>query len=824
MINTGFPDKIALVTNQGEVSYSELFRHIQQYADLFPDHRGEKIAIFATNRAEWIYAFYAGWVNGCAVVTIDAGASPDDVAYILRDCQPTLIFTADEQISVLNQAIDLCGIRPVVISFDQQAQAPLTQKVFSGFSYDPAALAVIIYTSGTTGYPKGVMLSYQNLLANVQAVSEKIPIFRPERQVLVLLPLHHIFPLAGSMMAPLYIGGTVVMAPSMQASDILSTMQKNRVNIMIGVPRLYELLYKSIFAKIKERKVAHALFKLLSFFNARSLIKKVFKQVHQGLGGHLEILVAGGAALDPVVGNFFYKMGFEVLEGFGMTEAAPMITFTRPGKVRIGSTGQVLPGLKLEVRDGELVASGPNIMMGYYNNPEETAEVLKDGWLYTGDLGEIDRKGYVRITGRKKEIIVLANGKNISPVELELKLAATSPLIKEVAVFLDKDLLHALIVCDNQQLREKAIDDAKQYFRKQFFPLYNSQVSSYKRINKFTLIDTEIPRTRLGKIQRFLLPALAGNVVKQKKQEVKDQGPVYAALSEYMTQVTGAVIHPDAHLEYDLALDSLAKISIIDFIEKNYGITLTEREFAQFGTMGAMVSYVDSHKKFSKHQEVNWSDIIREKVHLKLPKTWPTFMLIKSTALSFFSVYFRFSARGIKNLPEGPCIIAPNHQSFFDGLFVASFLKPRTMNKTYFFAKKKHVNTHFLSFMAKTNNVIVVDSSTDVKESIQKMAQVLKKGKKIIVFPEGTRTHNGTLGEFKRTFAILSKELEVPVVPVAIDGAYRALPRGSIFPRPFTRVRVNFMRPVYPQNYTVDGIMQKTVQLIKKRLGYTEKR
>jgi long-chain acyl-CoA synthetase len=605
----------------------------------------------------------------------------------------------------------------------------------------------------------------------------------------------------------------------MQSADILETLKKNQVNIMIGVPRLYELLYKGIRAKIQEKAIARLLFKILSSLNARGLAKKIFKKVHEGLGGHLEVMVAGGAALNPEVGKFFYALGFDVLEGYGMTEAAPMITFTRPGHIRIGYTGQALPGLRVETRDGEIVASGPNIMMGYYNRPEETAEVLKDGWLYTGDLGTIDKQGFLRITGRKKEIIVLANGKNISPVELETRLASMVAYIKDVAVFMHKEMLHALIVVDQDALDKAGITDARQYFREKGLPDFNKEISTYKRITQFTLSEVEIPRTKLGKIQRFLLPEFIEKTQPVKKKVPLPVGEEYRSIHAFLEQVCEKSVAPDDHLEYDVALDSLGRISVIDFIEKNFGVAIAETEFQKYPTLSQLAAYVSEHKKWQKNQEISWSEIIKEKVHLKLPTTWPTFMLMKNTALSFFSVYFRFSANGMKNLPDGPCIIAPNHQSFFDGLFVASFMKRKTMTKTYFFAKKKHVNTLLLNFMAKRNNIIVVDTSSGLKESIQKMADVLKSGKKIIVFPEGTRTHDGALGEFKRTFAILSKELEVPVVPVAIDGAFRALPRGAYFPRPFTRVRVSFMNPVYPEHYTVDGLTQKIWQVIQKKLG-----
>ncbi len=818
MINTGYPENAALITREGQITYSELFRNIQQYADSFSHKKTELVAIFAPNSVEWVYSFFAAWANGSAVVPIDAGSSKEDVAYILDDCKPGLLFAAPGQRALLEESLALSTERPEIRYFGELELPPVRTPDLPVLDADPMKMAVIIYTSGTTGSPKGVMLSFANLNANVKGVTEDIRIYREERQVLVLLPLHHIFPLAGSMLAPLKVGAAMVMAPSMQSDELLATLKQNQVAIMIGVPRLYELLYKSIRAKIQAKWIARLFYSIVSTLKTRKLAKKLFHQVHETLGGHLEILVAGGAALNPEVGKFFHVLGFEVLEGYGMTEAAPMITFTRPGHVVIGSAGQALPGLQIETRNGEIVAKGPNIMMGYFNRPDETAEVLKEGWLHTGDLGEIDAKGYLRITGRRKEILVLPSGKNINPVELELKLATYAAFIKESAVLLHQEVLHALIVLDPAKMPAEAAIDPERYFRESVFPAYNQSVASYKRITQFTLTETELPRTKLSKVQRFKLEESLGSRRKVQQQQSGPLPEAWREISRFLEELTGKVVSPSDHLEYDLALDSLGKISLIDWITKNYGVEIAEDAFKNYPTAEKLAAWVSENKQWSKHQEISWSDIIREKVHLKLPTTWPTIHLIKNTALSFFTLYFRFSAHGVKNLPEGPCIIAPNHQSFFDGLFVASMLKWKIMRKTYFFAKQKHVNTGFLRFLANSNNVIVVDTNKDLKESIQKMAEVLKKGRKIIVFPEGTRTKDGALGEFKRTFAILSKELEVPVVPVVIDGAYRALPRGAVFPRPFARVRVSFQPPVYPHDDSYDTISGKIRQIISNKL------
>lgn len=813
MINTQYIDQIALITKEKSYTYNELFEKINQYSKLFEGKGYQKIAIHSENREDWIFAFYAGWKNNCIVIPIDFLASVDDVSYILNDCTPEMVFISSDMISKIEKVKPTLNYTPEFINFDELELKSISTDFSWDVPNDKETTAVIIYTSGTTGNPKGVMLSFKNLLANIKGVSEEVEIYTKDRQVLLLLPLHHIFPLAGSMAAPLVVGGTIVMAPSMQSSDLLETLKNNKVNIMIGVPRLYDLLYKGLKAKIYASTVGKVVFKLVKAINSKKIAKKVLKKVHDGFGGHLEFLVAGGASLNKETGSFFRALGFEVLEGYGMTEASPMITFTRPGKVRIGSPGHILPGLSVEIRDDEICAKGDNIMKGYYNRPEETADVLKDGWLYTGDLGKFDKDGFLYITGRKKEIIVLQNGKNINPVELEQKLEKIE-YIKEAGVFPKNDKLHAVIVPDYEALSKNEIRDPQRFFKNEIIPAFNRELTSYKRIMKYALIKEEIPRTRLGKIQRFKLDELYENPVKKYVQTTHPLSEEYVAIKSFIESQVDMTISPDDHLEFDIALDSLGKLTLIDFIERTFGVKIEEENLLKFPSIRTMVDHIKENKMFHNMEMPNWSEILKEKINLKLPKSWLTLPLFIKSTKGFLRLYFKFNSRGHDQLPEGPAIIAPNHQSFFDALFVTAYLKRKTIKETYFYAKRKHVRTKLFRFLAGKNNVIVMDLNNDLKESIQKMAAVLKSGKKIMIFPEGTRSKNGELGDFKKTFAILSKELNVPVIPVAITGANKALPVGSRFPKPFTKVRVKYLEPIYPQDYTFDTLTEKVKESI----------
>ncbi len=678
---------------------------------------------------------------------------------------------------------------------------------------------MIIYTSGTTGSPKGVMLSYDNLLANIESVSHHVNIFTPERNVMVMLPLHHIFPLLGSLVAPLYVGAVTAFTASLNTADIMDTLQNNQIAIIIGVPRFYNLLRKGIKDKINKKAILRMLFKLAEKVNSMGFSRKLFKSLHHKFGGHVTYLVCGGAKLDEEVCRDYLTLGFEILEGFGMTEAAPMITFTRPGRVRPGSAGESMPTLEVTSMDGEIVARGRNIMQGYFNREEETAEVLVDGWLHTGDLGYMDDEGYIHITGRRKEIMVLSNGKNINPEEIENKIGLMSELVSEIGVFMKNDALHAAIFPDFKKVAENSIQNLAETLKWEIIDTYNQKATPYKRIHKFIILKEELPKTRLGKIQRFKLETLADTTVAKKKDVKEPDYEEYHVIKQYLENQTDGDIHPDAHFEIDLGLDSLDKVSFLSFLQSTFGVETKEDLFVKYPTLEKMARFVQEKKVKISVGVVKWAEIFKEKIDIQLPRSWFTQNIIAGTFKVFTRLYFRFKSEGMENLPQGPYILAPNHQSSMDFLFVVSNLKSKIRKNTYFYAKEKHVRKKWIKFMADRHNVIVMDINRDLKLSLQKLAQVLKVGRNLVIFPEGTRTLDGSMGNFKKTFAILSRELNIPVVPVSIEGAIDAIPRGKKFPRPWKKIRVKYLPPVYPEDHSYDSLKDEVFNSIKLGLG-----
>lgn len=837
--------KAAIITPSHEVSYAELMQYIKGYAMLMKgalydgvsaSGTKKKVLIFSENNEEWVYAFFAIWYNGDIAVTVDATATVSDVAYIMKDSGADAIWVSPTTESVAREAVAQAGIdiRMFAIAGVEKNTEPVeAEMVFEADSNATTPLektALIIYTSGTTGSPKGVMLSYENLEANIRSVSDEVPIFNVERRTLMLLPVHHVLPLMGSVIAPITRGGGIAICPTMTGPDIMNMLCKGQIAIFIGVPRLWQTLYTGIKKKIDEKWITRTLFNICYRLQNRTLSRFIFQSVHKKMGGHLDYCVSGGAALDREIGYGLKALGLDVLEGYGMTETAPIIAFTRPGDYIPGCSGKPLPSVEVKIVDGELCTKGDNLMLGYYNRPEETAQVIdKDGFLHTGDLASIDAEGRVYITGRTKEIIVLSNGKNVQPNEIEFQIEKFDTYVKEAAVTENADQLVAIIVPQQAWAQGKSVAEMEQQLKERVIQPYNRSVENYKKVMKIVVFDGDLPRTKLDKLQRFKLKEIVnangnGNVnVNGNRNEnlkpVENLSPVEAAVTKFIAAEKHCDVRLTDHVETDLALDSLDKVSLQSFIEETFGVSINADEMADFSSVADMCKHITDESNGNDNGNgnetlatIDWHDILTntaagsracdatagtpttataptaQSAPAALPSTKGIHAFMHSLYAKLFNAYFRSNNRltikGMENVPaEGPAIIAPNHQSYFDGALAVCGMSWKGVRDYYFYATEDHVNTNGRRWMAKRHNVIIMERK-NLKTSILKMAEVLQAGKRVVIFPEGSRTFDGSLSSFRKTFAILAKELNVPIVPVCIKGAYEAMPRGRVLPTP----------------------------------------
>ena len=818
-------DRIAIMSSGKDVTYQEMLQHVSVFGSHTRELNPKKTIIFSENRIGWVYAFFSVWQNRSIAVPVDATATVSDLEYIVRDCTPECMWVSEACEKVAREVVSRLDfdVRILVINEVEKEDISgfdIVPSTLDEKSYEDDAIALIIYTSGTTGSPKGVMLTYRNLWANKAGVCDEVNVFNGKRRTLMLLPVHHVLPLMGTVIIPILQGDGIIICETLQGPDIMDALCRGKVGIFVGVPRLWQMLYSGIMKKINASFVARTLFTICKKAKSPKLSRIVFSSVHKKMGGHLDYCVCGGAALDKEIGEGLTALGINLLEGYGMTEMAPIIAFTRPGDYICGCAGLPLPSVECKIVNGELCCKGNNLMKGYYNRPEETAQVIdSDGFLHTGDLAYLDEKGRVYLTGRTKEIIVLSNGKNVQPNEIEYKLEKYENRVKEAAVVQNGDMLMGIIVPNEAWARNLSDEEVEITLKKEVIEPYNLTVTNYKKLMSIFVYRGDLPRTKLDKLQRFKLKDILkskGESVKSKVESAEEMSNEMRIIKDYIESEKKVEVHADDHLETDLAFDSLDKVGLQGFIEQTFGVDIQPEMMT---TLRSVAEKVESGKTHVDVNKMDWHEmLLANNSSLELPSTSVFYPLHAKLFKSFLKLNNRLKIVGEKNVPKkGPFIIAPNHQSFLDGPIVASGLSCKTLKNSYFFATEEHVKRPVVKSLAKRNNIIIMEKR-NLKNSILKLSEVLKLGKNVVIFPEGSRSYDGEMVPFKKTFAILSKELNVPVVPACIRGAYDVLPRGSKWIKP-KKIEVEYLPPVMPENGdTYDSISDKVRDSIQKGL------
>lgn len=800
--------KTSLIYEDEPISYEDLVKYSIFYGSKLQIAEEDKVLIFSPNRPELIYSFLGIWTQKGCVVIADYSSSVEELLYILEDSKPKYIYATQEAKEKVEKTLEGLTYKVNVLYFEDNKieQSIATNNFIAAPAENRTSL--ILYTSGTTGAPKGVVLNYKNIKSQIMALGE-YKVFQKEDRFLALLPLHHIFPLLGSVIIPLYFGSTIVFLKELASDKIIDALKKYKITIIIGVPRLYEVFHRGIMNKIKASKIATLIFNIAKNIKSQNIKKKLFKKVQDGFGGHMKYFVSGGAKLEPHIAKDFGTLGFSVLEGYGLTETSPMISFTRPGQIKPGSAGHIIPQVQVKfTEDGELLVKGPNVFQEYYNKPDQTAESFtEDGYFKTGDIGSLDKEGFLSITGRIKEMIVLSNGKNINPMDIENELMELADgLIEEVAVLEHDKVLKAIILPNFKKIAEMKIQNIQETIKWTIIDKYNTHAPKYKKILSLKLIKNELPKTKLGKLRRFMLKDIFIEEKLEKKDIVEPNFEEYKILKKYLHDTVETSVYPDSHIELDLGFDSLELVELNAFINQNFGVNIDETIFSNNATVEKLANYLKENGNKKEEIEINWKEVLKSEEDYKLPTS--SIGLIKGKILGklVFNTYIRVKREGRINLPKEPFILISNHQSYLDFLILITMFPIGFLRKTYFMAKVKHFDKGFGKFLADNSNTIIVDINQNLGRTLKESAYALKKGKNMVIFPEGIRTRDGELNEFKKSFAILSKELGVPIVPFGIKGAYEAMPFGSIFPKPKT-IRVKFFDTIYPDTFKVEELV-----------------
>lgn len=813
--------KVGIYYEGQEITYRDIIIKAKQLGEHHKIEEHSKSILFSENRPEFLYAFLGIWNRNATCVCIDASFDEEEFLYYVNDSEAERIFTSKTNEQVARKTVEKSGrdVEIIVLEEEVWEEKEYRPEELVLMAPEKETVALMLYTSGTTGNPKGVMITFDNILYNIESLDE-YNMFLESDVTLALLPMHHIFPLLGSGVIPLSHGASIIFLKELSSQAMMEALQKYQVTMMIGVPKLWEMLHKKIMEEIKANKIAHLLFKVCESLQSKSLSKIIFGKLHQKLGGKLRYFVSGGSKLDEQVAKDFFTLGITICEGYGMTETAPMISFNPLSEAKPGTAGKILRNLDLLIaEDGEILVKGRNVMKGYYKREEATKETIDEkGYLHTGDLGEI-RNGYLYITGRKKEMIVLSNGKNINPIDIEFWIQGKTNLIQEIVVLEWKGLLTAAIYPNFQAIRDEKIVNIEETLKWDVIDKYNKQAPDYRKVLDTIIVPEEFPKTKIGKIRRFMIPAVLENIGKKEIISEEPSSEEYAIIKEYLSLAKARTVVPQAHLELDLGMDSLDMIEFISFLGSRFGMVVQNETILENSTVESISAYVEKHRGEDKIEDVNWKEILSKETKVDLPYYGIFARIGKILNYLLFWSYFRIDIKGREYLDEKPTIYVGNHQSFLDICLITRAFPFAIMKNCYFMAKVVHFKSFLMKFFASQANVVTLDINDNITEVLQTMAKVLREGKSILIFPEGVRTRDGKLNSFKKSFAILAKELNVEVQPFVIQGAYELFPTSARMPK-MGKVQLEILPKFSPKAMSYEEITEEARKRISEKLNH----
>lgn len=813
-------DRLALVDfNDKKINYTELVNNVKYYSEnVVTAEKDDFGLILMENRPEWIYTYFALWDRKAVPIALDSTSNGKEILYVLEDSGPKFIICSDETEKNVKEAVSLYDKGQVTIInvdshlIDENKMEIIKKGDFELENPEGDSIATMLYTSGTTGFPKGVMLTFNNLSSELEGL-EKKNLLEPSDQILALLPFHHVLPLTATVLIILKYQASIVFVKKIASKEILEALDKNNVTALVGVPRVFKLFYDGIKQQIDSKFITRTIYKLMTKIKSFKIRRKVFTKVHEKFGGELTFIVSGGAKLDPEIGEFYETLGIYVQEGYGLTETSPVIAVNTRKERKIGTVGKKLDNIEAKIVDEELWVKGPIVMKGYYNKPEKTAEVItEDGWFKTGDLASIDDEGYITIRGRRNSMIVLSNGKNIDPEKLENKVIEKSKrLIKELGVFGHNDKLVAIIVPDLLECRKQGITNIKAYI-KNIVEDYNLTVHNYEKILDYKLYEEELPKTRVGKLRRFMLPELYLKTNVKKKKVEEPDNEVYRLLKDYIKKLKGIEAQPEENLELEIGMDSLDIVEFFAYVENSFGIQLDEEKFSEISNLKSLSEYINEKATKIESGEVDWKKIIEAAPPVEEKNRWATRVLRPLFDLTI-KLYFRLKRVDRDKLSDKPQIFVSNHQSFIDSLVLGSLLPAGILYNTIFLAIDWYFKKGILKLLVSHGNVVLIDINKNIKKSVEEIAGNVKAGKNVLIFPEGARTKDGKVAEFKKVFAIIAKELNVDVQCLGIKGAFEAYSRYMKFPKP-KKIEVAVLEKFKPEG-TYDEIVEKARNIIK---------
>ncbi len=766
--------------------------------------RGDRVLFWAENSAEWVAVFFGCLLRGVIVVPVDMESAPEFVARIQKQVQAKLLLSSGGK----------CADIPA-LSLEELSEtlARHASETYRAENIVDTEIVEIIFTSGTTAEPKGVCLTHANLLANLAPLEREIQKYikweRPFHPIrfLDLLPLSHVFGQFMGIFVPQILGGEVFFQDSLNPSEIISTIKKQRISVAVTVPRFLDSMRNKIERDYAARSLGEKFHARLMAADSWNFLKRwrVFRALHARFGWKFWAFVSGGAALDPETETFWRRLGFVVVQGYGMTETAALISVNHPFKVGRGSIGRTLPGQEMKLDEsGEILVRGANVSPGYWNGGLKPM-TNGDGWLRTGDIGEMDEAGNLYFKSRKKDVIVTAAGMNIYPEDLEAALNAQPEIRDNTVIGIDTpqgpEPMAVLILNDERADASRAVKRA------------NETLAVYQQIRRWAVwSEQDFPRTPTQKVRKQ-------EVMARMKDEGENMNGSHAEASlqpssfimQQVARVSGesaVAAGASANLATDLKLDSLGRVELLSALEDHYQVDIDESAFTAATTVGDIEKMLreGAHTDAVEFPYPNWAR--------RFPVTWIRFIVFYLVMWPLVWLMSRAEVAGKEQLREarGPVLFIANHVTMVDQSLIQYALPARFQRRlaiamegeklrgwrhaekgTGWFSRFILLAQYVLT--VSLMNVFPLPQKSGFRRSFAHAGELMDCGYSLIVFPEGRRSPDGRMHDFMEGIGLLATNLNVPVVPIKLDGLYEMKQKKKYFARP-GKIKVTIGEPV----------------------------
>ncbi len=800
-----YPDEF-VVHDDGFRGYTYRYPDIAHMAACFAARlradgvrKGDGVMIWSESRPGWIAALWGCLLDGVIVVPVEPQSSLDLFRKIEQKVQPRLVLLGDRVPNVPSTS-ELPVWR---LSEIEHVGEPAKLEPVPLYADD---IAEIVFTSGTTAEPKGVIITHRNLAAQLRPIENQIAPYRKyvrpfaPLRILNLLPMSHLFGQSLATFVPPLIPASVVFISSTSPHEIVRQIRRRRVCVLVSVPKVLEVLRDFVLHRFPEAT------ETTNSSRAWPLRWWRFRAIHRMFGWKFCCLVSGGAPLPAgLVEQFWTNLGFVVVQGYGLTETAPVISFSHPFHVRHGTVGTPLTGVDVRIaEDGEVLVRGESVTPGYFKAPQQTSEAFRDGWFHTGDYGERDTQGNLVIRGRKKEIIVTPEGLKVFPEDVEAVLNLL-PGVRESAV-IGTNRVHAVLVLNSGADVDTIMRQA------------NAKLEEHQKIRSVTVWPgAELPRTKTtSKLRRAEIASAIGHGA---GQPISKPGTDLAGLIE--KYAPGRTIRPDTTIE-ELGLSSLDRVELMMDLEEKLGASVDERAFA------SVTKVADLATPLPTAQETSFPSYNR---------TWIAKLVrgisLEGILLPIAKMIARRRVSGLENLTSlhDPVIFAANHQSHFDAPIILANLPLRWRRRVAPAMWKEYFDAHFhperhLRFEHWTNSFLywliallfngfpIPQTEAGAGESIRYMGELVEEGWSILIFPEGERTTTGEIGRFFPGVGMIASRLHLQVVPIRLRGFDRVLPRNAKWPHPGW-VEVRFGAPIQFQGDSYPVLTERVEEAVR---------